>query len=252
MSNVFTFNDGVTASAPGVFTTAGFREYIRSRLGAPFCVVELSDAHIDMARDDALRTFNHWLSELQSGVLWSRHGPQQVQMPETCRGITAVKFLHPHQLSDSGNLNIFEILYRVVFPRFPVSDWYLFRAFYEMFQKVRGTEPDFRYDPATKTLWLDCSGGPFDVYYVGAYDLDMESMRIQKSSYSQKFLDFALACAKETLGEMRGKFTANIPVPGGTLGINSADLRREAAETKKEIISWLKVVTRFSTAVVVG
>lgn len=44
---------------------------------------------------------------------------------------------------------------------------------------------------------------------------------------------FALALSKETLGQIRGKFGGNVPIPGDNISLNSADLLSQAKKNKQ-------------------
>lgn len=50
---------------------------------------------------------------------------------------------------------------------------------------------------------------------------------------------YALACAKETLGLIRGKYNA-IPLPGETISLNGADLISQAQQEKEQLITQLR------------
>ncbi len=41
---------------------------------------------------------------------------------------------------------------------------------------------------------------------------------------------FALALSKETLGQIRGKFGGNVPIPGDNISLNASDLLGQAKE----------------------
>jgi len=53
---------------------------------------------------------------------------------------------------------------------------------------------------------------------------------------------FALALSKETLGQIRGKFGGNIPVPGDSVTLNSADLLSQAKEEQNTLRDELKTI----------
>ena len=53
---------------------------------------------------------------------------------------------------------------------------------------------------------------------------------------------FALALSKETLGQIRGKFGGNIPVPGDSVTLNSADLLSQAKEEQNALRDELKTI----------
>ena len=51
---------------------------------------------------------------------------------------------------------------------------------------------------------------------------------------------FALALSKETLGQVRGKFGGNIPIPGESVTLNSSDLLGQAKEEQNALRDELK------------
>ena len=46
---------------------------------------------------------------------------------------------------------------------------------------------------------------------------------------------FALALSKETLGQIRGKFGGNVPIPGDNISLNASDLLGQAKEEKQAL-----------------
>ncbi len=46
---------------------------------------------------------------------------------------------------------------------------------------------------------------------------------------------FALALSKETLGQIRGKFGGNVPIPGDNVSLNASDLLSQAKEEKDKL-----------------
>jgi len=53
---------------------------------------------------------------------------------------------------------------------------------------------------------------------------------------------FALALSKETLGQVRGKFGGNIPIPGDNVTLNASDLLSQAATEQKDLREELKTI----------
>ena len=53
---------------------------------------------------------------------------------------------------------------------------------------------------------------------------------------------FALALSKETLGQVRGKFGGNVPIPGDNVTLNASDLLSQAATEQKELREELKTI----------
>jgi hypothetical protein len=53
---------------------------------------------------------------------------------------------------------------------------------------------------------------------------------------------FALALSKEMLGQIRGKFGGNVPIPGENVTLNSSDLLSQAAAEKTALVDELKKI----------
>ena len=53
---------------------------------------------------------------------------------------------------------------------------------------------------------------------------------------------FALALSKETLGQVRGKFGGNVPIPGDNISLNSSDLLSQAKEEQNALRTELKEI----------
>jgi len=80
-----------------------------------------------------------------------------------------------------------------------------------------------------------------DAYATGSYDsgvngvnnmntMPMENIAFEKiNSIGQQWIRrFSLALSKETLGQIRGKFGGQIPIPGDNVTLNAADLLGQA------------------------
>lgn len=226
--------------------------YVRTALGHPAAVVELGDDHITQAVNDALGVFNSWLCEIQMRVTYDRSGSTMIQLEDNVRGVAFVKFVYPESQRQISRINVFEMMYRMVVPGFPISDWYLYRSFFDMFEGVRGTEPDFKFDFPSKQLLIDTWSGPWDICYGVCQDMTVESFGYSKTSYRQRFLDLCVARSKKILAPIRGKFGDSIPAPGGTIQTDAAVLRTEAKETEDEVKKWLQSVGKFSTVMRIG
>ncbi len=53
---------------------------------------------------------------------------------------------------------------------------------------------------------------------------------------------FALALSKETLGQVRGKFGGNVPIPGDNISLNASDLLGQAATEQDKLREELKTI----------
>jgi hypothetical protein len=58
---------------------------------------------------------------------------------------------------------------------------------------------------------------------------------------------FALALSKETLGQIRGKFGGNIPIPGDNITLNASDLLSQAKEEQQGLREELKKILEETT-----
>ena len=53
---------------------------------------------------------------------------------------------------------------------------------------------------------------------------------------------FALALSKETLGQVRGKFGGNVPIPGDNISLNASDLLSQASSEQEKLREELKTI----------
>lgn len=206
-------------------------DHVREELGYPIVNVELTDGHIQHAVTEALMLFNRYLGEAQMAVYYSRIGSTVIDLPSGTRGVCEVKAFFPENERIYGQMNVFEILYRMVYPQLPIGEWYMLRSFYEMYQRIRGSEPDWIYSGSEKKLYVDTHSGPYEVYVVFIADAELDSFNSAFQDHQRLFLNIVLAYAKQVLAKIRGKFGGSIPVPGGSLVTDAEILRSEAAET---------------------
>lgn len=222
------------------------RQYVYYRLGSPEVVVELKDQHVDIAVQDTLDKFNNYMSVPDIRLLQEQTGTAVIEMGEEDRGVITVKTLYPDSSRTYATMSIFELMYRMVFPRYPVGDWYLLKSFYETYQRVRGTDPDWFYDKAERKLYVDCSSGPYDISYMIAMKITLKNIDSVDNAYVTDFKRYVVALCKRTLARIRGKFGGSIPAPGGALQLDAADLRQEGKEVVDEINEKLESRARFT------
>jgi len=210
-------------------------DYIRRRLGYGVVDVELTDDHFDDCIGDALRLFNRYLMTMTNNVLRSQSGNVVVDLPNTVTGVYYLTFLLPDAEREVERMTIFEIIYRMAYPPMELGQWFMLKAFYEMYTRIRGTEPDWRYDPSEHKLYCDCWNGPFDIFYITSRDLTVDEILMgNRRKWAQEFLDLCVATAKEILAAIRGKF-GNVPAPAGALVLNADKLAAEA-DAKRTVI----------------
>ena len=236
-------------------TSETIRNYIRGKFGWPVVDCELDNTHIDYCTADSLRNFNQVLCHHCPKIAQNMsQGPIRIQLDSDATGVTEVQALFPESQRIYAQMNVFEIMYRMVFPRLPIADWYMLRSFYEMYQRIRGTEPDWRVlvDPATgqRTLFVDGWSGPYDIYYLQIKDLTLANIQKVHPQYFQHFLDLTWGKSDQVLSMIRGKFQG-IPAPGGMLTTNASDLLSEGTRKEEKELEWLNNVGRFSAMPIV-
>jgi hypothetical protein len=224
----------------------GYRDYVLNKLGHPSVAVELTTEHIDTAIEDALDQYNQYQCKAEPRVEKNRAGAVMIPPQPGDRGVIECKMLFPDDVTSYAQMDIFQIMYRMVFPRMPLGDWYSLKVYYKQYQQIRGTDADFKVDASTGVLFVDCHSGPYDIFYVVARDLRLEDFDTISSAYSRDFKKLVLAEAKLTLAKIRGKFGGSIPVPGGSMVTDAAELKSEGEATKTEIVTRLEQIARFS------
>ena len=221
--------------------------YVRRKLGFPTVAVELTDDQINECIQDVLDLFNHYVFTPVASVALRQQDDVVIDLGSDCLGILRCEALMPYDESYYLQMNIFELMYRMVFHKLPVGEWYLLRSFYETYQKVRGTDPDWYYDEATHKLFVDCHSGPYDVAYIAAMKVDLDTMLAE---YEDLFKKGVLAGCKRILARVRGKF-GGVNAPGGMLTTDSDKLDSAGEKEWGEVVTELKA-TQPPAPVVVG
>ena len=241
----------VTLPPSAILTRQNVVDYVKRRLGSPQVRIELSDEHVNDALDDALRSFNRYLIVFNfksyaaydlvttpddPDVVPLNVGTFSVDLPTTAIHVYEVRVLRPQDYRESLQMNVFEIVYRMMQPNIPLGQWYQLRSFFKMWQRVRGTDPDWKFDAENRKLYVDCRSGPYDIGVVFSAELTIETIITgSRKRWAQDFLDLAVAHMKLRLAEFRGKFGNSIPAPGGSVSTNADVLLSTANEAIKEI-----------------
>lgn len=232
-------------------TREELRAYIYRKLGACNVKVELGVQQCDDAINDALDMYNNYLCKQEPRIELNRQGSVVIPPLPGDRGIVNVKILLPRDFREYSQFTIWEIMYRMVFPRLPIGDWYAMKSYYEMYQKIRGTDPDWYEDESTGTLYVDCVSGPWDVFYIVSRDLNLEDIANLKPGYTRDFRKLAVAEAKITLARIRGKFMGTVPVPGGSLSLDAEVLKTEGITERNEVEVKLDQIARFTRSPII-
>ncbi len=95
----------------------------------------------------------------------------------------------------------------------------------------------------TDTPWIDDTSTDNGVNGIN----NMNTMPFENTPYEsinsigkQWIRRFALALSKETLGQIRGKFGGNVPIPGDNVSLNASDLLSQAQSEQEKLREELK------------
>ena len=171
-------------------------------------------------------------------------GTVTINWPDAATGVLRCMCLRPDQYRTTGAMSIFELMFRWYPARVPVAEWYMLRSFYEMYQRARGTDPDYVVDAEARQVHVNCTSGPYDIYVCWALDITLEAILTgSKSRHQSDFLKTCVAYAKERLVPIRGKF-GGVPAPGGALTTDADRLASESREDLKEVEAKLVRLSR--------
>ena len=232
------------------------KDFILARLGHPVVRVELTPYQLKTCIDEAVTTmYNHApLFATQFVTFQSTAGVNTYELPsyilDNLEYVVYKKTLLSIQ-QEAGTLEFdFFIKYfqdNYLFQNFGVGDFYLLQQNLEMTRKILGQEGAFsvldnRYLHIVPTPVTDLQ--TVIVIYRG---LNSDTLH---PAYRNWIQQYAVACAKGTLGQIRGKYQT-VPSPGGGAKLNGEALVKESTEEKKELLKRLldefEEPARFST-----
>ena len=101
----------------------------------------------------------------------------------------------------------------------------------------------FRFTVDSDDIWEDnTSGGQDGINNMNTLPFENIPYENINSIGHQWIRRFALALSKETLGQIRGKFGGNIPIPGENVSLNASDLLSQAKEEQTALRDELKTI----------
>ena len=101
----------------------------------------------------------------------------------------------------------------------------------------------FRFTVDNTDIWEDDNnGGQAGINNMNTLPFENIPYENINSIGHQWIRRFALALSKETLGQIRGKFDGNVPIPGETVSLNSSDLLNQAKEEQQALRDELKTI----------
>ena len=232
------------------------KDYILARLGHPVVRVELTPYQLKTCIDEAVGTmYNHApLFSTQFVTFETTVGVSTYEIPpyilNNLEYVVYKKTLLSIQQS-AGTLEFdFFIKYfqdNYLFQNFGVGDFYLLQQNLEMTRKILGQEGAFT---VLDNNFLHITPKPVTSLQTVIIIYRGLNSNTLHPAYRNWIQQYALACAKGTLGQIRGKYQT-VPSPGGGVRLNGDLLIKESQEEKDKLIERLlnefEEPPRFST-----
>tara|TARA_Y100000310_G_scaffold137913_1_gene136861 strand:+ start:730 stop:1599 length:870 start_codon:yes stop_codon:yes gene_type:complete len=248
-----------TTVADGVEFTyfdENIKDYILARLGHPVVRVELTPYQLKTCIDEAVGTmYNHApLFATQFATFMVTAGVNTYELPSYILNNLEYVVYKKTLLSiqqKAGTLEFdFFIKYfqdNYLFQNFGVGDFYLLQQNLEMTRKILGQEGAFSV-LNNKYLHIVPMPQVSDQAVIVIYRaLDSDTLH---PAYRNWIQQYALACAKGALGQIRGKYQT-VPSPGGGAKLNGDALVKESEAEKEKLLKRLldefEEPPRFST-----
>ena len=223
-------------------TLAGLRadteNYIRFRLGDGMVDVELDPEHYDNSIDKSVKRFRQRsMNAYESSHVFLSvvKEQQEYTLPDE---IEEVRQVFRRSVGSGGTETgtqfepfeaAFQNTYLLQSGRMGgMATYEMYYQYQELSARLFGGFINFEFNPVTKKITLlrkfSASG---EVVILNTYNLRPESRLLQDRLAGPWIQDYALALAKYTLGEARGKFTTIAGPQGGT-SLNGDALKAEA------------------------
>jgi len=232
------------------------KDFIFARLGHPVVRVELTPFQIKTCIDEAVGTmYNHApLFATQFVVFDASAGYNTYRLPnyvlDNLEYVVYKKTLLSIQ-SQAGTLEFdFFIKYfqdNFLFNNFGIGDFYLLQQNLEMMRKILGQDGSFT---VLDNRYLHITPKPVTTPQPVVIIYRALNSDTLHPAYRNWIQQYALACAKGVLGQIRGKYQT-VPSPGGGAKLNGDSLVKEAEQEKelllKRLLDEFEEPPRFST-----
>jgi hypothetical protein len=215
------------------------KDYALGALGHPVVRVELTDHQIKNCIDEAVTELDYYAPQntKQMAAFSTSAGCNLYQIPPyILRNLTYVTFKKTllSIQSQSGTLEFdFFIKYfqdNFLFDNFTIGDYYLLQSTLETTRRI--LSQDGGWDVLDgQFLQLYPTPAVGDVAILEFRGLNPKTMTPKMINWVQKY---TTACAKELLGQVRGKFTV-VPGPGGGTQLNGPALQQQAMQEKQAL-----------------
>jgi hypothetical protein len=218
-------------------------DFILARLGYPVIRVELTPFQIRTAIDEAVQRMSYhapvWTK--QYAVFQTQLGENVYEIPRFIADNLTYVIYKKTLLSIQAQAGTLEFDYFIkyfqdahLFSDFSVGEFYILQMHLEMVRKILSQEG--AWDVLNGNLLQLTPTPAVDDYCILEYRaLDANTIHYAYKSWIKRF---ALACCKEILGQIRGKYQT-LPGPGGGAQLNGGALIEQATQEKEKLIEEL-------------
>jgi hypothetical protein len=215
------------------------KDYALARLGHPVVRVELTDHQIKHCIDEAVTELDYHAPHFtkQIAAFQTVGGYNLYQIPSyILRNLTYVTFKKTllSIQSQAGTIEFdFFIKYfqdNYLFDNFTIGDYYLLQSTMETTRRILGQDGGWDIIDG-QFLQLYPAPAVSDLAILEYRGLNPKTMTPKMINWVQKY---TTACAKELLGQVRGKFTV-VPGPGGGTQLNGPALQQQAMQEKQTL-----------------
>lgn len=216
------------------------RDYVLASLGHPVVRVELVDHQLKVCIDEAITELEYHAPHLtrQMAMINLTKNVGVYELPQSIiRNITYVTY-KKNLLALQAQAGTLEFDFLLSFFQgggnflegFGIGDYYLLQSSMETTRRILGQDGAFEILDG-KFLQLHPTPVTDDTAIIEFRGLNSETLSPKLRNWVQRF---ATACAKEILGQVRGKFNS-VPGPGGGTQLNGATLMQQAAQEKEQL-----------------
>jgi len=212
------------------------KQYILTYLGSPFITVELTDAHLDYAINDALRQYKAYASvpnERQFIVVHLVAGQATYSIPSTVRAI--IDLLGSSSSGVNTLFTIENILHssgQLEFNNFDVVSYEIAMNYLDTMSMVMGYNTVVRFSDANDTITVYPTPDAVGTLYLEVYN------SVDSTEYFDHpfVLQYARGAAMIMWANVTGKYEVDLP-QGGRISVEKLrqEGQREIEEAKKDL-----------------
>jgi uncharacterized protein YdhG (YjbR/CyaY superfamily) len=218
-------------------------DFVLARLGHPVVRVELTPFQVKTAIDEAVQRMSYhapmWTK--QYAVFETEIGENIYELPQYIADNLTYVIYKKTLLSIQAQAGTLEFDYFIkyfqdahLFSDFSVGEFYILQMHLEMVRKILSQEGSW---DVMNGRFLQVTPTPVvkDYCILEYRALDSNTIHYAYKSWIKRF---ALACSKEILGQIRGKYKT-LPGPGGGAQLNGEMLIQQATQEKEALIQEL-------------